>query len=283
MQAFDVVNTFKYEALLFSKILKFFSSTEHDYILSADTICAGARITTSEKSRFKKVMAHLSEKNLVVKEDSGWRAIRTSQRYQNSAMLLEGAFYADKLREKEKHIQLALTLPLKPSELQKHLPNKGFLLANMSDTDTCFQSIALSAKSEFTIMTPFLDKVGVLWVKELFELTAEKDIKRTLVIRDYEKCKQQLRQIREAIERLDIKIIDYLIEYQDAEAKRNQSYETFHAKIVLADDTVAYIGSANMLESSQIRSLEAGVVIKDHSAVYLKELIDSVKFVSEEI
>jgi hypothetical protein len=34
--------------------------------------------------------------------------------------------------------------------------------------------------------------------------------------------------------------------------------ETFHAKLIFADDTLAYVGSANLLNSSEGLSLETG-------------------------
>lgn len=52
--------------------------------------------------------------------------------------------------------------------------------------------------------------------------------------------------------------------------------ETFHAKIVLADDRLAYVGSANILGLGDGTSLEAGVLIDGAAALQLARLVDAV-------
>jgi phosphatidylserine/phosphatidylglycerophosphate/cardiolipin synthase-like enzyme len=43
-------------------------------------------------------------------------------------------------------------------------------------------------------------------------------------------------------------------------------YETFHAKVLLADDDEAYVGSANMTKWSFEQSLELGVLVRGRAA-----------------
>ena len=52
--------------------------------------------------------------------------------------------------------------------------------------------------------------------------------------------------------------------------------ETFHAKIVLADKRLAYVGSANFLGSGDGTSLEAGVLVDGSAAAQVARLIDGV-------
>lgn len=46
--------------------------------------------------------------------------------------------------------------------------------------------------------------------------------------------------------------------------------------MLLADDHLAYVGSANLLWSSEAASLEAGVVIDGEAAAQVSRLIDGV-------
>lgn len=52
--------------------------------------------------------------------------------------------------------------------------------------------------------------------------------------------------------------------------------ETFHAKIVLADEDLAYVGSANLLGSGDGTSLEAGVLVDGRAALQVARLVDGV-------
>ena len=58
---------------------------------------------------------------------------------------------------------------------------------------------------------------------------------------------------------LKVSVRDYHLSH-DAATGRALPIETFHAKLVLADDTLAYVGSANLLGSSEGLLLEAGLL-----------------------
>jgi phosphatidylserine/phosphatidylglycerophosphate/cardiolipin synthase-like enzyme len=49
-----------------------------------------------------------------------------------------------------------------------------------------------------------------------------------------------------------------------------------HAKLVVADDTLAYVGSANLLSSSEELSLETGLLIEGAAAAQVARLVDGV-------
>ena len=52
--------------------------------------------------------------------------------------------------------------------------------------------------------------------------------------------------------------------------------ETFHCKIIVADDTLAYVGFANLLGSSEAVSLETGLVVEGQPALQVSRLIGGV-------
>ena len=52
--------------------------------------------------------------------------------------------------------------------------------------------------------------------------------------------------------------------------------ETFHAKVVVADDTLAYVGLANLLSSSEGLSLETDLLVEGGAAAQVAPLVDAV-------
>lgn len=52
--------------------------------------------------------------------------------------------------------------------------------------------------------------------------------------------------------------------------------ETFHAKVVLCDRSVAYLGSSNVTAASLEHSMEMGVVLEGRAAARVADVIDAV-------
>ena len=52
--------------------------------------------------------------------------------------------------------------------------------------------------------------------------------------------------------------------------------ESFHAKVVLADDRRAYVGSANLTGWSYDYSMELGVVLEGQAAAEIAEVVEAV-------
>jgi phosphatidylserine/phosphatidylglycerophosphate/cardiolipin synthase-like enzyme len=74
---------------------------------------------------------------------------------------------------------------------------------------------------------------------------------------------------------LDVSVRDYHLSH-DASTGRALPIETFHAKLALADDRVAYIGSANLLGSSERVSLETGLLVEGAAAADVARLVDAI-------
>jgi phosphatidylserine/phosphatidylglycerophosphate/cardiolipin synthase-like enzyme len=68
---------------------------------------------------------------------------------------------------------------------------------------------------------------------------------------------------------------DYHLSHS-ADAGRALPIETFHAKLIVADDTLAYVGPANLLNSSERISLETGLLVEGAAAVQVARLVDAV-------
>ncbi len=69
-----------------------------------------------------------------------------------------------------------------------------------------------------------------------------------------------------------ISVLDYLLPAEDG-------YETFHAKVVIADGDQAYVGSANMTRYAR-HSMELGVIVKGRPARAVAALVRAVERIS---
>jgi phosphatidylserine/phosphatidylglycerophosphate/cardiolipin synthase-like enzyme len=76
-----------------------------------------------------------------------------------------------------------------------------------------------------------------------------------------------------------VRVLGYAIAHDPA--LRNPAIETFHAKILLADDNKAYIGSANMTRWSRDFSLECGVIIRGPGIKPVATLVEAMMKISE--
>jgi len=65
-------------------------------------------------------------------------------------------------------------------------------------------------------------------------------------------------------------------------ARADGGRETFHAKAVLCDRTVAYLGSSNVTAASLEHSMELGVVLEGRAAAGVATVIDSVLYAATE-
>jgi hypothetical protein len=74
---------------------------------------------------------------------------------------------------------------------------------------------------------------------------------------------------------LNVSVSDYHLSHAVG-AGRTLPIETFHAKLIVADDTLAYVGSANLLSSSEGLSLETGLLVEGAAAVQVARLVDAV-------
>ncbi|RVT38959.1 phospholipase D-like domain-containing protein [Sphingobium algorifonticola] len=162
--------------------------------------------------------------------------------------------------------RLVVTMPPEPSRLADALAaDLASDYVALTRTTDAFKHLAGLARERFTIMIPYIDRVGAAWAAELFEVTEASE--RLLVLRDA----RQLNTCGVAGKRAEAAATQ-IIDYGGADT----SCETFHAKIVLADGIAAYVGSANLLHRSKSTNLECGMLIEGPAVSAVKVLLDAV-------
>lgn len=113
-------------------------------------------------------------------------------------------------------------------------------------------------------MTPYLDATGCDWVLDMFAHTSAAE--RILIVQ----CADDLEKsgVDEAALRAGATAIHF---YGGGETD-----ETFHSKIVLADGSDAYVGSANFLWRSKKANLECGLLVDGPVVSSIAILVEAV-------
>lgn len=167
--------------------------------------------------------------------------------------------------------RLVVTMPPEPSRLAKALTaDIASEYVALTSTIDAFQHVARLARERFTIMIPYIDRIGAAWAADLLEVTAA--TQRVIVLRDATQllaCGVEGRRVKD----LATRIIDY--------GGTDGANETFHAKIVLADGLAAYVGSANLLRRSKSTNLECGMLVEGPAIAAVKVLLDAVISMAE--
>jgi RHH-type transcriptional regulator, rel operon repressor / antitoxin RelB len=100
----------------------------------------------------------------------------------------------------------------------------------------------------------------------VFEATPA-DCQKIVVLRNTDQYAVELGvQHADWLRAMQVSVRDYHLSHATG-AGRALPIETFHAKLIVADDMLAYVGSANLLSSSEGLSLETGLLVEGAAAV----------------
>ena len=240
-----------------------------------EEICASAAAGI-EPGIAAQILAGLAVAGLgILDDDDCWVSNYTAQELIRLAQILKGAEHFRRLSRGGSTIELAVTMPLSPCYLERELAALGGRRGGFLDTSSAFLRIAQSADQRLVVMVPFIDQSGFNWVRRIFG-AAREEVEKILILRDVEKYAADISvHHQDWLNVSNIRIEDYHLAH-DSRIGRRLENETFHAKLVLADECLAYVGSANLLWASESASLEAGVVIDGEAAGQVSRLVDGV-------
>lgn len=193
------------------------------------------------------------------------------------APLLEGArLYRTRVHHDANRVDVVLTTPPAPSQVSRKLESMLSGSWGFRDTKELLPAIAGGAHRSLIVMTPFFDDVGAEVVLNLFENTTAVD--RCLILRA---TKEGLPPA--GLEKVGAQLIELGVDVVNFRLDRPGSLgnETFHAKTVLGDDDMAYVGSSNMNQWSFEHSLELGLYVRGQAAFRIAELLRAIRAVSE--
>lgn len=168
--------------------------------------------------------------------------------------------------------RFVVTVPQAPSKFETALT----LVAPegapaLTATTEAFLYLARRSKVRLVVITPFIDLPGILWAITLFQVSSAPQ--RVLVVRNRSQLDNFPIELSE-LKRLDVSILEYRIYHPVG--TRSKPIETFHAKIVMSDGSAAYVGSANLVESSQEVALECGFVIEGPAVAQVLDVVEAI-------
>lgn len=227
---------------------------------------------TSQK--LESVLTGLLETGLLSQMEDGISLTVSKNDALRYAAVLRGVAYARYRQRDSNQIEITLSPPAHPSRLMEMLPKQGFSWTRLYHTKDSLIELASQAERRLVIISPFLDREGLEWIGQLLDATANKSIKRTMIVRGRDQTEGDvLRKHNSPLAAWGVEILTYAISHDPA--FRNPATETFHAKILLADDDKAYIGSANMTRWSRDFSMECGVILRGPSVKPVATLVEA--------
>lgn len=243
---------------------------------SLRTICARLGVSQGQAYRVQAVLdAGVSAGAFVKVSPLSWAAIADLD-YSTLALWLEGAaLYLADVHSPKDDVSVVLTKPPSPSRLETLLGELGHRAVLLENTGEVFSNIASGAQERLLVMTPFVDALGAQTLLELFK-AAPPTVAKQLVFRGQDgKAPLGLLEIWPALQALGVEAFNYWLPKE-----RKGFYETFHAKVVLADSSRCYVGSANMTNASFAYSVELGFLVEGASARTVGWVCDAIREVS---
>jgi phosphatidylserine/phosphatidylglycerophosphate/cardiolipin synthase-like enzyme len=249
-------------------------------IFDEGMLCLAASLPGTQSIALEGLLRAMEELGLV-RAIAGFRWERIAEEsafHHLSPLLAAVAFYRHSAHRDRTTAEVVLTRPGEPSALEDTLNESGFATGLMEVTSEAFGDLAASATKHFTVMTPFLDVHGGRWLAQLLSRT-KASVKRTVVLRHagnptHPAYPVGIHALQSSLGGIQIDVLDYLV------PKPAGGYETFHAKVILSDDSYAYVGSANMNRASLEYSMELGVLLRGDAARRISQIIDAIKKVA---
>ena len=203
-------------------------------------------------------------------DNRGWRRSATPLP-KGLALFLSGAAAMHSFNTLDVSTLAVVTLPSAPSTIAAALPAAGPIHASLGDTGEEILRIAKAAVSSLTIMSPFVNQEGAAFAMRLFDETTARQ--RTLITRLAGETRTVVQPLLPEMISAGVKVLDYLLPCYGG------GFETFHAKVVIADSDLAYVGSANMTMYAR-HSMELGVVVQGRTARAVSAIIRTVERIS---
>lgn len=183
---------------------------------------------------------------------------------------LQGAAAMGNLFSDHGRAAAAITLPPSPSWIERALPTTGFAYASLLSTDDALRRVAAEAVNTLTLMTPFLNEEGLEYVISLAALS--RAAVRKLIVRELGGARDLITSRANRVRSAGLEVLNYHLPTGDG-------FETFHAKVALADSDLAYVGSANLTVFAR-RSMDLGFVVDGKAARVVASVIKAVERVS---
>ena len=233
-----------------------------------------ARVSTAGLAKVREAMNSACRAGAAQEgsDDSTWKLTHPINKCAELSWMLAGiAIYRTQVHEDTDRVSVVISKPPAPSAFSAALEKSLAGDWGLQLTGEALQRMAASAERRFIVMTPFVDVEGRDRAIALFELT-KPGVERVLIVRDTNA--PEICEVKQQLDQLGVSMFEFRL------AKGNGLHETFHAKVVVADDNRCYVGSSNMTNWSFNYSLELGCYVEGQAAKRTAEIINAVLAVS---
>ncbi len=235
-------------------------------------ITRGGPLFGKSPTSVERVARDFTDRGWLIATTHGWR--RSEQALPAGlADFLMGAAAMRGAGEMLREAEVVVTLPPSPSAIARALPKEGPIHASIARTDDEISRIARVAVNSLTIMSPFVNEDGAEFAMRMFEESAARD--KLLITRMSGPTRPVVERMLRRMATSRVKVLDYVL-------KAGSGYETFHAKVVIADGDLAYVGSANLTKYAQ-HSMELGVIVQGRAARAVSALVRAVERISNPV
>lgn len=235
-------------------------------------ITRGGRLFSRSPASVERVARDFVGRGWLLVTPTGWRRSEQPLPAGLSDFLM-GAAAMRASAELAKEAEAVVTLPPSPSAIADALPKQGPIHAGIARTDDEIKRIARAAVNSLTIMSPFVNEDGAEFAMQMFEeSTAQRKL---LITRMSGPTRPVVERMLPRMAGSDTRVLDYFL-------RAGGGYETFHAKVVIADGDLAYVGSANLTKYSQ-HSMELGIIVQGRAARAVSALVRAVETISNPV
>jgi len=264
------------KAGLAAMVLEAWAELPADAVQSARSLIDAAQLNVTEEGATHSLLEHSARLGLVESTPAGFKPRNgTHERFPRLAFALHAVeHYRSSVHRDATVAQVVLTKPPRPSMLEQKLSALGWRTAELEATEHAFHGLVRAARRRVVVMTPFFDRKGATWLRELLSY-ASPGVERALILRSLEDNMRKdfpsgFDDISPWLRAQGVRVFNYSI------PRKEGGRETFHAKAVLCDRSAAYLGSSNVTAASLEHSMEMGVVLEGRAASGVAEVIDAV-------
>ncbi|MHB1708608.1 MAG: phospholipase D family protein [Thermoplasmataceae archaeon] len=189
-----------------------------------------------------------------------------------------------KWQMQSENIVLTVSTPrLSSNSIRRVVERNGFIT-----TDSAFKQIISSAKSTIRISSPFLQKnvaseVSIPDLEEIILMAYQRGCRFVILSREvYSKRASDLTWMIELSRKNGFSEKLEIFDYHKSKNGDTVDSST-HAKLIIADEEMAYIGSAELRLNSLYKNFEVGVLLKGPRIIGLVELFDSMTTLAKRV
>lgn len=278
-----VIRAFADEASLAARIFQALAAIAPGIPLDASRLAKAAGLTPAEENGALEILAKGVGLGIFATVDAhNWAAAMAPPQFARLGILLEAvAYYRGHVHRDRTETTVVLTRPAKPSQLEAALENYGWKTAKVEPTADAFLALAAAARHRLVVMAPFFDIAGAQWLKHILEI-APATAERVLILRHLDDSAHPAYPtgydvIASWLRDAGVRVFSYALPRPEG-----KGVETFHAKVVLCDESEAYIGSSNMNQASLVYSMELGVKVSGDAAADVAIIVNSILKVAKE-